>query len=92
MVTRWYPNPNPNQVVTRWYRAPELLFGAKFYGSPVDLWSVGTILAELLLGHLPFQGQDSTQQVPPPLHSRPPACLLTTADYYYQLPTTTADY
>ncbi len=29
------------QVVTRWYRAPELLFGAKFYGSPVDLWSVG---------------------------------------------------
>ena len=29
------------RVVTLWYRAPELLFGAKFYGSPVDLWSVG---------------------------------------------------
>mmetsp|Transcript_44259 Transcript_44259/g.116323 ORF Transcript_44259/g.116323 Transcript_44259/m.116323 type:complete len:342 (+) Transcript_44259:132-1157(+) len=41
------------QVVTRWYRAPELLFGAKFYGRAVDLWSVGIIMAELLL-RVPF--------------------------------------
>jgi serine/threonine protein kinase len=32
------------------------------YTCAVDMWSIGTILAELLLGHLPFQGQDSTQQ------------------------------
>ena len=45
-----------------WWRRPELLFGATEYTCAVDLWSIGTILAELLLGHLPFQGQDSTQQ------------------------------
>ena len=36
-------------MVTRWYRAPELLFGAKFYGPPIDLWSAGMIFAELML-------------------------------------------
>jgi len=35
-------------VATRWYRAPELLLGWKEYGSSVDMWSVGCILAELL--------------------------------------------
>jgi len=35
-------------VATRWYRAPELLLGWKEYGSAVDMWSVGCILAELL--------------------------------------------
>ena len=38
------------------------MFGATEYTTAVDMWSVGTILVELLLGHLPFQGQDSTQQ------------------------------
>lgn len=33
----------------RWYRSPELLFGAKMYGVGVDMWAVGCILAELLL-------------------------------------------
>ena len=35
-------------VVTRWYRAPELLYGARLYGTGVDLWAVGCIFAELL--------------------------------------------
>lgn len=35
--------------VTRWYRCPELLFGARNYGTGVDMWAVGCILAELLL-------------------------------------------
>jgi len=39
--------------VTRWYRAPELLFGARMYGTSVDMWAVGCILAELLL-RVPF--------------------------------------
>ncbi|KAJ7380236.1 Cyclin-Dependent Kinase 7 [Desmophyllum pertusum] len=38
-----------HQVVTRWYRSPELLFGARIYGTGVDMWAVGCILAELLL-------------------------------------------
>lgn len=37
------------QVFARWYRAPELLFGAKQYGAGVDMWAVGCIFAELLL-------------------------------------------
>jgi len=54
--------PNVSYICSRYYRAPELMFGATEYGVGVDVWSVGTILMELLLGHLPFQGQDSTQQ------------------------------
>uniref|UniRef100_A0A2K5NLL1 cyclin-dependent kinase n=1 Tax=Cercocebus atys TaxID=9531 RepID=A0A2K5NLL1_CERAT len=45
-----------HQVVTRWYRAPELLFGARMYGVSVDMWAVGCILAELLL-RVPFLEQ-----------------------------------
>jgi len=55
-LARCYGSPErkyTGQVVTRWYRAPELLFGAKFYGRSVDLWSAGAILAELLL-RVPF--------------------------------------
>ncbi|CAI8043245.1 Cyclin-dependent kinase 7 [Geodia barretti] len=42
-----------HQVVTRWYRSPELLFGARLYGTGVDIWAVGCIIAELLL-RVPF--------------------------------------
>ncbi|CAK8691354.1 unnamed protein product [Clavelina lepadiformis] len=42
-----------HQVVTRWYRCPELLYGARLYGTGVDMWAVGCILAELLL-RVPF--------------------------------------
>lgn len=40
-------------VVTRWYRAPELLFVCPNYGKPVDMWSVGCIFAEVIT-HEPF--------------------------------------
>ena len=39
-------------VATRWYRAPELLYGARYYGKGVDLWAVGCIFAELMGGYL----------------------------------------
>ena len=38
-----------SQVVTRWYRSPELLLGAKNYEPAVDIWSCGCIFAELML-------------------------------------------
>lgn len=41
--------PMTSQVVTRWYRAPELLFGARYYTGAVDVWAVGCIFAELML-------------------------------------------
>jgi len=37
-----------SQVVTRWYRAPELLFGARSYGSAIDIFSIGVVFAELI--------------------------------------------
>jgi serine/threonine protein kinase len=50
-------------VVTRWYRAPELLTEAQYYGPAVDVWSVGCIMAELL-GRKPlFQGKDYMHQL-----------------------------
>lgn len=45
-------------VVTIWYRAPELLLGAKHYTSAVDMWAVGCIFAELLTLKPLFQGQE----------------------------------
>jgi len=43
----------PVQIVTLWYRAPEVLLGATHYATPVDMWSVGCIFAELVrkVGH-----------------------------------------
>ncbi|CAG8434392.1 1977_t:CDS:2 [Ambispora gerdemannii] len=38
-----------SQVVTLWYRAPELILGTQQYGTAVDIWSVGCIFAELML-------------------------------------------
>ncbi|CAO2646141.1 Cyclin-dependent kinase 3 [Lemmus lemmus] len=37
-----------HEVVTLWYRAPEILLGSKFYSTAVDLWSIGCIFAEMV--------------------------------------------
>lgn len=50
--------PMTHQVVTRWYRSPELLYGARLYGTGVDIWAVGCIAAELALG-APFLPGDT---------------------------------
>ena len=42
-----------HQVITLWYRPPELLYGARHYSGAVDVWSVGMVFAELLL-RVPF--------------------------------------
>eukprot|EP00743_Colponemidia_sp_Colp-15_P006981 GILK01007533.1.p1 GENE.GILK01007533.1~~GILK01007533.1.p1 ORF type:complete len:326 (-),score=37.14 GILK01007533.1:270-1247(-) len=60
-LARMFGSPNrefTHQVVTRWYRAPELLFGAKYYGVGVDMWAVGCIFAELML-RTPYLPGDS---------------------------------
>ena len=50
-------------VVTRWYRAPELLLSCTEYTSAIDVWSVGCIFAELL-GRKPlFPGKDYVHQL-----------------------------
>lgn len=44
-------------VATRWYRAPEILFGSHYYSTAVDMWSVGCILGEMILGKACFAGK-----------------------------------
>jgi serine/threonine protein kinase len=49
---------NKEVVCTRNYRAPELIIAAKAHGKPVDMWSVGCIMAELFAGQVFFGGRD----------------------------------
>jgi serine/threonine protein kinase len=50
-------------VGTRWFRAPELLYGSTNYGQEIDLWSLGCILAELLNLEPVFPGQSDIDQI-----------------------------
>lgn len=52
-----------DQVVTLWYRAPEILLLSPDYGSPVDMWAIGCIMAELYLGRPLFKGSDEEDQL-----------------------------
>nr|XP_028568403.1 cyclin-dependent kinase 20 isoform X6 [Podarcis muralis] len=52
-----------HQVATRWYRAPELLYGARKYDEGVDLWAVGCIFAELLNNSPLFPGENDIEQL-----------------------------
>jgi nemo like kinase len=51
------------QVVTQYYRAPEILMGARQYSSAIDVWSVGCIIAELLGRRVLFQAAGPIQQL-----------------------------
>jgi serine/threonine protein kinase len=44
--------PNISYICSRYYRAPELIFGATEYTTAIDVWSAGCVLAELLLGQV----------------------------------------
>ncbi|GAA0146037.1 non-receptor serine/threonine protein kinase [Lithospermum erythrorhizon] len=52
-----------HQVFARWYRAPELLFGAKQYGPGVDVWAAACIFGELLLRRPFLQGDSDIDQL-----------------------------
>ena len=52
-----------HEVVTLWYRAPEILLGARFYSTPVDLWSIGCIFAEMVQGGPLFPGDSEIDQL-----------------------------
>ncbi|XWS60303.1 hypothetical protein CRYUN_Cryun07bG0024500 [Craigia yunnanensis] len=55
--------PYTTKVVTQWYRAPELLLGAKKYSTALDMWSVGCIMAELLAKEPLFKGTSEIDQL-----------------------------
>jgi mitogen-activated protein kinase 15 len=46
-------------VATRWYRAPEMIMGSPKYNKPIDMWSVGCIMAELITGRPLFPGKST---------------------------------
>ncbi|EAR90208.2 extracellular response kinase (macronuclear) [Tetrahymena thermophila SB210] len=50
-------------VATRWYRAPEILLGSTKYTKAVDMWSVGCILGELIIGKSIFPGVSTLNQI-----------------------------
>jgi serine/threonine protein kinase len=52
-----------NNVVTMWYKPPELLLGAVRYTYSVDMWSVGCVMAELELGRPLFMGKTEPEQL-----------------------------
>lgn len=52
------------EVVTLWYRPPDVLFGAKLYTTSIDMWSAGCIFAELADAGRPlFPGSDVLDQL-----------------------------
>lgn len=52
-----------HEVVTLWYRAPDVLMGSKQYSTPVDIWSVGCIFAEMVNGRPLFPGTSDNDQL-----------------------------
>ncbi|KAK3089139.1 hypothetical protein FSP39_001182 [Pinctada imbricata] len=52
-----------HEVVTLWYRAPEILLGSQRYSTPVDIWSVGCIFAEMVTKKPLFHGDSEIDQL-----------------------------
>ncbi|XP_037913357.1 cyclin-dependent kinase 2 isoform X2 [Hermetia illucens] len=52
-----------HEVVTLWYRAPEILLGTKFYATGVDIWSLGCIFAEMIMRRPLFPGDSEIDQL-----------------------------
>lgn len=50
-------------VATRWYRAPELLVGDTSYSTPVDVWAIGCVFAELIRGDALWAGRSDVDQL-----------------------------
>jgi len=55
----WYTHG----VASRWYRAPELLYGSTKYDESIDIWSVGCIIAELTIRRPLLQGESDIDQL-----------------------------
>jgi serine/threonine protein kinase len=52
-----------HEVVTLWYRAPDILMGSKDYNTSVDIWSVGCIFAEIVTKKALFPGKNEEDQL-----------------------------
>ncbi|BFZ06355.1 hypothetical protein BsWGS_09395 [Bradybaena similaris] len=52
-----------HEVVTLWYRAPEILLGSRYYSTPVDVWSLGCIFVEMVRRQALFPGDSEIDQL-----------------------------
>jgi len=52
-----------HEVVTLWYRAPDVLMGSRKYSTPIDIWSAGCIFAEMATGKPLFPGTNTSDQL-----------------------------
>eukprot|EP01017_Pseudomicrothorax_dubius_P048169 TRINITY_DN871_c0_g1_i1.p1 TRINITY_DN871_c0_g1~~TRINITY_DN871_c0_g1_i1.p1 ORF type:complete len:410 (-),score=82.17 TRINITY_DN871_c0_g1_i1:111-1340(-) len=55
--------PNVAYICSRYYRAPELIFGATEYTTAIDVWSIACVFAEMILGEPIFPGDSSVDQL-----------------------------
>lgn len=55
--------PHFHQVVTLWYRAPEVLLGSRHYSTAIDMWSVGCIFAEMAMKSPLFPGDSEIDEI-----------------------------
>jgi protein kinase len=55
--------PFTDYVATRWYRSPEVILDSKKYGSPIDIFALGAIIAELYTGKPLFPGNQASEQM-----------------------------
>merc|ERR1712003_578088 len=58
-----HDNQFTEYVATRWYRAPEIMLNARGYNKPIDVWSAGCILCEMLTNQPLFPGQHYLEQL-----------------------------
>ena len=59
-------NPEESSIAyicSRYYRAPELIFGATQYSPAIDVWSYGCVVAEMIVGQPFFQGENASDQI-----------------------------
>lgn len=56
-------NTFSNEVVTLWYRAPDVLLGSRTYNTSIDIWSAGCIMAEMFTGRPLFPGTTNDDQL-----------------------------
>jgi cyclin-dependent kinase len=52
-----------HEVVTLWYRAPEVLLGSRHYSTAIDMWSVGCIFAEMAMKQPLFPGDSEIDEI-----------------------------
>ena len=78
-----------NEVVTLWYRPPDVLLGSTQYTTSIDIWSAGCIMAELYTGRSLFPGKNNDDQlllIFKVLGLTSPACITNVALWWPELP------